>query len=138
MFTIVISEFMGYHCEELQDLEDCLMTENLFNKNMITVKCMLLNRHFEPVPGDGNCLFQAVSDQLLNHPFSPLNLDHITLRHVAVNYMRLNKATLEVILYILLKFKFLCNLKCKKNSIQNTYYTFCFSVSYMDISWTMD
>ena len=73
------------------------MMDNLYDSNMIHAKTLSLNCQLESIPGDGNCLFRLVADQLLNHPFKPIDIDHITLRKACVNYMRMYQSDLEVI-----------------------------------------
>ena len=73
------------------------MTDNLYDNNMIQAKTLSLNHQLESIPGDGNYLFRSVADQLMNHPFRPIDIDHITLRKACVNYMKMYRSDLEVI-----------------------------------------
>lgn len=53
-------------------------------------------------PGDGNCLFRALADQVCktrNYP--PTAVDHQVMRHCIIQYMEMNRSDLEVwILYL--------------------------------------
>ena len=67
---------------------------------MITAKLESLSRRAVDIPGDGNCLFHLVADQLMNHPLDPQkHLNHITLRQMVVEYLRNHCEELEVLFF---------------------------------------
>ena len=97
---ISIAAFTSYHNTELQELQDCLMTSNQQDLNMIAVKLASLNRQAEPVEGDGDCLFRAVADQIANHLYWGHPITHQMLRFTVINYLKSHKDEMLVSLMI--------------------------------------
>ena len=64
--------------------------------SMIAVKLASLNRRPESVEGDGNCLFQAVADQIANHPHRGHPITHQMLQFTVVNYLKSHKEEMHV------------------------------------------
>ena len=91
-----ITAFTKVHNEELSQLQSCLMSNEIYDVEMLRVKLCSLNRRIQAIAGDGNCLFHSVADQLQNNPYDPIELDHKQLRGMVVDYMRDNRCDLEV------------------------------------------
>ena len=112
---LYITAFTKVHNEELSQLQSCLMSNEIYDVEMLRVKLCSLNHHIQAIAGDGNCLFHSVADQLQNNPYDPIELDHKQLRGMVVDYMRDNRCDLEVKLQdmfpikILLKTHVICN-----------------------------
>ena len=83
------------------------MSNEVYDVEMLRVKLSSLNRRIQAIPGDGNCLFHSVADQLQNNPYDPVNLDHKQLRGMVVDYMRDNRCELEVTLQDMFPMKML-------------------------------
>ena len=81
---------------ELQELQDCLMMSDQQDISMIAVKLASLNHRPESVEGDGNCLFQAVADQIANHPCHGHPITHQMLQFTVVNYLKSHKEEMHV------------------------------------------
>ena len=90
------SVFTKYHCLELQELQDCLVLDNDYNADMLLLKLLFLNCVRHEVPGDGNCLFSLVVDNLNYHPTHPLNVTHKMLWKAVCDYLKNHKSDLEV------------------------------------------
>ena len=112
---LYITAFTKVHNEELSQLQSCLMSNEIYDVEMLRVKLCSLNRRIQAIAGDGNCLFHLVADQLQNNPYDPIELDHKQLCGMVVDYMRDNRCDLEVKLQdmfrikILLKTHVMCN-----------------------------
>ena len=110
-----ITAFTKVHNEELSQLQSCLMSNEIYDVEMLRVKLCSLNHRIQAIARDGNCLFHPVADQLQNNPYNPVELDHKQLRGMVVDYMRDNRCDLEVKLQdmfcrkILLKTLVTCN-----------------------------
>ena len=96
LFFALLAVFKAYHIPDLQDLQDIIMSDDYFDSTTLLAKLNSLHRRVQHVDGDGNCLFRAVSDQLVNHPTHPVNIDHVALRRATVLYMKNNKKELKV------------------------------------------
>ena len=59
-------------------------------------KVLSLHWKSHKVPGDGNCLFYAVADNLRYHPVNPMMVDHKMLRQTMCLYLKNHKQELEV------------------------------------------
>ena len=74
------------------------MSGDDYDTSIVSLKLMSLNRRVQSVPGDGNCLFSSVADQLIKHPTQPFEGDHKLLRFMVVEYLKKNKAVMEVVI----------------------------------------
>ena len=112
---LYITAFTKAHNDELSQLQSCLMSNEIYDVEMLRVKLCSLNRRIQAIARDGNCLLHSVADQLQNNPYDPVELDHKQLHGMVVDYMRDNRCDLEVKLQdmfcikILLKTHVICN-----------------------------
>ena len=83
-----IAGFTKVHSDKLASLQHCLEDTEIFDVQMLETKVYSLNRSMEYTPGDGNCLFHSVTDQLMNHPTRPHDCDHKLLRFLICQYMK--------------------------------------------------
>ena len=88
---LYITAFTKVHNEELSQLQSCLMSNEIYDVEMLRVKLCSLNHRIQ-----ANCLFHSVAEQLQNNPYDPIELDHKQLHGMVVDYMRDNRCDLEV------------------------------------------
>ena len=98
---------MKIHNNELAELQACLMSNEIYDVEMLRVKLCSLNCRIMAIEGNGNSLFHSVADQLQNNPYDPVDLDHRQLRAMVVDYMRDNRSELQVKLQYILSRKIL-------------------------------
>ena len=77
-------------------LQKTLSSKEIFDNDMLRAKLASLDRELVDVEGDGNCLFNSVSDQMTSHPTKVRPCSAKLLHFMVVQYMRDHKTELEV------------------------------------------
>ena len=93
---VFFPEIKGVYSEELEGLQRIILHNDIVDVSTIAAKMMSLQRRIENVRRYGNCLFEAVADQIANHPTKPVPIDHKMLRRMTVNFMKNHKDLLQV------------------------------------------
>ena len=78
---------MKIHNDELSDLQETLSSKEVFDNDMLCAKLASMDRELIAFSGDGNCLFNSVSNQMTSHPTKSRPCSAKLLGFMAVQYM---------------------------------------------------